>query len=68
MKIKKLRQGKVMLEFDEFYAIEEPVRADVIDEIARQFQGIRMAYNMWQFDSHKLAEEFVFMYRLKHDG
>jgi len=57
-----------MLEFDEFYSLAEPARTDVIDEIARQFQGIRMAYNMWQFDSHKLAEEFVFMYRLKHDG
>jgi len=68
MKIKKLKQGKVMLEFDEFYSLAEPARTDVIDEIARQFQGIRMAYNMWQFDSHKLADEFVFMYRLKHNG
>jgi hypothetical protein len=68
MKIKKLPRGKVMLEFDEFYAIEPLVRPDIIDAIAQEFQGVRMAYNMWQFNSRRLAEEFVFVYRLKNNG
>jgi hypothetical protein len=67
MKIKNNKKSdKVLLEFDEFYAIEEPVRADVIDIVAKEFGGRRMAYNMWEFESNKKAEEFIFMYRLKY--
>ncbi len=67
MKIKTNRKSpRVLLEFDEFYAIEEPVRADVIDVIAKEFGARRMAYNMWEFESNRLAEEFIFMYRLKY--
>ncbi len=67
MKIKSNKKSnKVLLEFDEFYAIEEPVRADVIDVVAKEFGGRRMAYNMWEFENKAKAEEFVFMYRLKY--
>ncbi len=67
MKIKNNKKSnKVLLEFDEFYAIEEPVRADVIDVVAKEFGGRRMAYNMWEFENKAKAEEFVFMYRLKY--
>ena len=67
MKIKSnKRSSRVLLEFDEFYAIEEPVRADVIDVIAKEFGARRMAYNMWEFENIARAEEFIFMYRLKY--
>ena len=67
MKIKNNKKSnKVLLEFDEFYAIEEPVRADVIDVIAKEFGARRMAYNMWEFENTARAEEFIFMYRLKY--
>ncbi len=46
--------------------MEEPVRADVIDVIAQEFGARRMAYNMWEFENRKKAEEFVFVYRLKY--
>jgi hypothetical protein len=67
MKIKSNKKSsRVLLEFDEFYSMEEPVRADVIDVIAQEFGAIRMAYNMWEFENRKKAEEFVFVYRLKY--
>jgi hypothetical protein len=67
MKIKNNKKSsRVLLEFDEFYSIEEPVRADVIDVIAKEFGARRMAYNMWEFESNSMAEEFIFMYRLKY--
>ncbi len=67
MKIKSNKKSpRVLLEFDEFYSIEEPVRADVIDVIAQEFGARRMAYNMWEFENRKKAEEFVFIYRLKY--
>lgn len=44
----------------------EPVRADVIDVIAQEFNARRMAYNMWEFENRAKAEEFIFMYRLKY--
>ena len=45
---------------------KQPVRADVIDIIAQEFGARRMAYNMWEFESNKKAEEFIFIYRLKY--
>jgi hypothetical protein len=67
MKIKSNKKSpRVLLEFDEFYSMEEPDRADVIDVIAREFDARRMAYNMWEFADHKKAEEFIFIYRLKY--
>lgn len=67
MKIKSnKRSPRVLLEFDEFYSIEEPVRADLIDIIAQEFGARRMAYNMWEFESNHKAEEFIFIYRLKY--
>lgn len=69
MKIKTNKKSpRVLLEFDEFYAIEEPVRADVIDIVAKEFGGRRMAYNMWEFETGAKAEEFIFMYRLKYEN
>lgn len=70
MKIKKSKRKseQVLLEFDEFYNVEEPVRADLIDLIAREFGARRMAYNMWEFESFNKAEEFIFVYRLKYEN
>ena len=55
-----------MLEFDEFYATNVDIRAEVIDIIAHEFAGRRMAYNMWEFENREKADEFIFMYRLKY--
>lgn len=55
-----------MLEFDEFYATNVDIRAEVIDIIAHEFAGRRMAYNMWEFENREKADKFIFMYRLKY--
>jgi hypothetical protein len=69
MKIKPVRKtNKVLLEFDEFYATDVSIRAEVIDIIAEEFAGRRMAYNMWEFENREKADEFIFMYRLKYEN
>jgi hypothetical protein len=69
MKIKPVRKtDKVMLEFDEFYASTIDIKAELIDLIAKEFAGRRMAYNMWEFENREKADEFVFMYRLKYEN
>lgn len=70
MKIKKSNKktNRVLLEFDEFYNVELPLRADMIDIIAQEFGARRMAYNMWEFESANKAEEFIFVYRLKYEN
>ena len=69
MKIKNNRKSlRVLLEFDEFYNVEQSLRADVIDTIAQEFGARRMAYNMWEFESANKAEEFIFVYRLKYEN
>ena len=55
-----------MLEFDEFYASNVYIKAELIDIIAEEFAGRRMAYNMWEFENREKADEFIFMYRLKY--
>jgi hypothetical protein len=66
MKIKTLANRKCLLEFDEFYSVDINIRAEVIDTIAAEFAGRRMAYNMWEFENKEKADEFIFMYRLKY--
>ena len=66
MKIKNKGQGKCLLEFDEFYSVDVNIRAEVVDTIAAEFAGRRMAYNMWEFENREKADEFIFMYRLKY--
>jgi len=66
MKIKNKGQGKCLLEFDEFYSVDVSIRAEVVDTIASEFSGRRMAYNMWEFENREKADEFIFMYRLKY--
>ncbi len=71
MKIKKYNNRKterVLLEFDEFYSSNSDHDAEVIDALSKEFGARRMAYNMWEFESQKRAEEFSFMYRLKHEN
>ena len=60
--------NKVLLEFDEFYTADAPVLVDAINVLAEEFNGRRMAYNMWEFESYARAEEFAFMYRLKYEN
>jgi hypothetical protein len=67
MKIKPVRKtNKVMLELDEFYVSTTPIKAELIDLIAHEFAGRRMAYNMWEFENRETADKFIFMYRLKY--
>ena len=55
-----------MLELDEFYVSTTPIKAELIDLIAHEFAGRRMAYNMWEFENRETADKFIFMYRLKY--
>jgi len=57
-----------MLEFEEFYGADLYIRTEIIDAIASEFSGRRMAYNMWEFENRKKADEFIFMYRLKYEN
>ena len=70
MRIKeKPNRKKVMVEFDEFYdefTISNETRANAIHETAKDFGGVRKAYNMWEFDNIESVEKFIFMYNLKH--
>ncbi len=67
MKIKPVRKtDKVLLEFDEFYSADVNIKSELIDIIATEFAGRRMAYNMWEFENKEIAEKFIFMYRLKY--
>jgi len=69
MKIKSVRKtSKVMLEFDEFYAANVNIKAELIAIIAEEFAGRRMAYNMWEFENRETADKFIFMYRLKYEN
>lgn len=69
MKIKQYKNintKRVLVEFDEFYSHTFDVSSDSIDVIATQFNGRRMAYNMWEFENNEVAEQFSFAYKLKH--
>lgn len=69
MKIKKLpNNSQVILEFEEFYSKDDPERIQLIDSISKDYNGVRKAYNMWQFENYSTAEKFVFMYRLKYEN
>lgn len=57
-----------MLEFDEFYSNKHGHDVDIIDAMAKEFAGRRMAYNMWEFETYGKAEEFLFLYRLKYEN
>jgi len=69
MKIKKLpNRRRVVLEFEEFYVQDDATRVQIIDQLSKEFNARRMAYNMWEFVDYKTAEEFIFLYRLKHEN
>jgi hypothetical protein len=69
MKIKNYKNrktDKVLVEFDEFYTHSFSVSSEDIDKTANEFAGRRMAYNMWEFENTAKAEEFMFVFNLKH--
>ena len=67
MKIKTQKNGKCVLEFEEFYSIVLDEIVDNIVALANDHDARRTAYNMWEFKDQKAAEEFVLMYRLKYE-
>lgn len=69
MKIKRLpNKRRVILELEELYVNDDSDRVRVVDELSKNFEARRVAYNMWEFIDYKTAEEFVFLYRLKHEN
>jgi hypothetical protein len=69
MKIKNNKKSRrVLLEFEEFYVQDDANRVQIIDQLSKEFNARRMAYNMWEFIDQKTAEEFIFLYRLKHES
>jgi hypothetical protein len=69
MKIKPSKdhsRKNVVVEFDEFFfytTCSEQIATD-IDKLAASFAARRLAYNMWEFASQEVANNFVFMYNL----
>ena len=68
MKLKTQKNGKCVLEFEEFYGIHLSETVDAIIALAKEHDARRTAYNMWEFKNQKLAEEFIFLYRLKYEN
>lgn len=56
------------MEFEEFYSDKHGHDVEVINDMSSEFGARRMAYNMWEFETYEKAEEFVFLYRLKHEN
>ena len=68
MKIKTQKSGKCVLEFEEFYGIQVQETVDAVVALAEEHNARRTAYNMWEFKTKKLAEEFIFLYRLTYEN
>lgn len=68
MKIKTLKSGKCVLEFEEFYGIQVQETVDAVCALAKEHNARRTAYNMWEFENQKSAEKFIFLYRLKYEN
>ena len=68
MKIKTQKNGKCLLEFEEFYRLVTAETVDAVVALARQYNARRTAYNMWEFKHQKEAEEFIFLYRLTYEN
>ena len=68
MKIKKQKNGKCVLEFEEFYSIQVQETVDAVCALALEHNARRTAYNMWEFKDRKSVEEFIFVYRLKYEN
>ena len=68
MKIKTQKNGKCVLEFEEFYKLVVQETMDAVCALAQEHNARRTAYNMWEFKTQKSAEEFIFIYRLKYEN
>lgn len=68
MKIKTKSNGKCVLEFEEFYGIHLSETVDAVVALAKEHRARRTAYNMWEFNDQKSAEEFIFLYRLTYEN
>jgi hypothetical protein len=68
MKIKTQKNGKCVLEFEEFYSIVSDETVDAIVNLAKDHEARRTAFNMWEFKNQKSAEEFIFLYRLTYEN
>ncbi len=68
MKIKTLKSGKCVLEFEELYRLVVQETVDSICALAQEYEARRTSYNMWEFKDQKSAEEFIFIYRLKYEN
>lgn len=63
----------VVLELDELYAHVGSTDAEFnfmsyVEELAKMFNARRTAYNMWEFANQSSAEQFIFVFRLKHEN
>lgn len=68
MKIKTKKNGKCVLEFEEFYSIQVQETVDAVCFLAQEHNARRIAYNMWEFQNRKAVEEFIFLYRLTYEN
>ena len=68
MKIKTQKNGKCVLEFEEFYGIETGEIVEAIVAMANEHGARRTSYNMWEFKNQKSVEEFIFLYRLTYEN
>ena len=68
MKIKTQKNGKCVLEFEEFYGIHLTETVDAVIALANEHGARRTAYNMWEFKNQKAVEEFIFIYRLTYEN
>jgi hypothetical protein len=68
MKIKTQKNGKCVLEFEEFYGIETGEIVEAIVAMANEHGARRTAYNMWEFKDKRAVEEFIFIYRLTYEN
>lgn len=68
MKLKTQKNGKCVLEFEEFYRLVLPETVEAVVALAKEHNARRTSYNMWEFKNQKSAEEFIFIYRLKYEN
>jgi hypothetical protein len=68
MKIKTQKNGKCVLEVQEFYRLQEVKTVQAVVDLAKEHGARRTAYNMWEFKDQQAAEEFIFLYRLTYEN
>ena len=68
MKTKTQKNGKCVLEIQEFYRHQTAETVQDVVDLAKEHGSRRVAYNMWEFKDQQAAEEFIFLYRLTYEN